>query len=62
MIYFIHHLICYLCLSFAVPVRLIWAAQAKDVELPCDITSPIASDSAKLILWFKDSTGIPLYR
>lgn len=45
-----------------VPVRLIWAAQSKDVELPCDVTSPIPNDSAKLVLWFKDSTGIPLYR
>ncbi|KAJ6639885.1 Hemicentin-2 [Pseudolycoriella hygida] len=44
-----------------VPVRLIWAALTKDVELPCDVTSPIPNDSAKLVLWFKDSTGIPLY-
>ncbi|KAG4079950.1 hypothetical protein HA402_006262 [Bradysia odoriphaga] len=46
---------------FKIPVRLIWAAQSKDVELPCDVTSPIPNDSAKLVLWFKDSTGIPLY-
>lgn len=50
------------CFPCAVPVRLVWAAETKDVELPCDITSPVAGDSAKLVLWFKDTTGIPLYR
>lgn len=45
-----------------VPVRVIWAVKGKDVDLPCDITTTIPGDYPKLILWFKDSVGIPLYR
>lgn len=46
----------------AVPVRVIWAVKGKDVDLPCDITTSVPGDYPKLILWFKDTTGIPLYR
>lgn len=45
-----------------VPVRVIWAVTGKDVDLPCDISTTIPGDYPKLILWFKDSVGIPLYR
>lgn len=45
-----------------VPVRVVWAVKNKDVDLPCDITTTVAGDYPKLILWFKDSVGIPLYR
>lgn len=45
-----------------VPVRVIWAVEGKDVDLPCDITTTTPGDYPKLILWFKDTTGIPLYR
>lgn len=45
-----------------VPVRVIWAVKGKDVDLPCDITTTTHGDYPKLILWFKDTTGIPLYR
>lgn len=48
----------------AVPARTIWAAPERDVDLPCDITTPASSssqDAVKLVLWFKDTTGIPLY-
>ncbi|KAI4495600.1 hypothetical protein M0802_008612 [Mischocyttarus mexicanus] len=44
-----------------VPVKLIWANEGDDVELPCDITPPTANDSISMILWFRDSGGIPLY-
>ncbi|XP_017035482.1 neural cell adhesion molecule 1-A isoform X5 [Drosophila kikkawai] len=44
-----------------IPARLVWAALGKTVELPCDLTPPTAQDSVKLLLWFKDTTGIPLY-
>ncbi|KAH8417802.1 hypothetical protein KR222_006040, partial [Zaprionus bogoriensis] len=44
-----------------VPARLVWAAPGKTVELPCDLTPPTPQDSVKLLLWFKDTTGIPLY-
>ncbi|KAI8044329.1 hypothetical protein M5D96_000483, partial [Drosophila gunungcola] len=43
------------------PARLVWAALGKTVELPCDLTPPTPQDSVKLLLWFKDTTGIPLY-
>lgn len=49
------------CLLFAVPARVIWAAPEKDVELPCDLTPPSLHDSVKLVLWFKDTEGIPMY-
>lgn len=48
--------------SLAVPARLVWAAPGKTVDLPCDLTPPTPQDSVKLLLWFKDTTGIPLYR
>ena len=47
--------------SFTVPARVIWAAPDRDVELPCDLTPPSLHDSVKLVLWFKDSEGIPMY-
>jgi len=51
----------HLFLPFSVPARVIWAAQDRDVELPCDLTPPSVHDSVKLVLWFKDSEGIPMY-
>lgn len=48
--------------TYIVPVRVIWAVKGKDVDLPCDITTSVPGDYPKLILWFKDTTGIPLYR
>ncbi|XP_030369687.1 nephrin [Scaptodrosophila lebanonensis] len=44
-----------------IPARLVWAALGKSVDLPCDLTPPTPQDSVKLLLWFKDTTGIPLY-
>uniref|UniRef100_A0A1B0GE06 Ig-like domain-containing protein n=1 Tax=Glossina morsitans morsitans TaxID=37546 RepID=A0A1B0GE06_GLOMM len=44
-----------------IPARLVWAAIGKSVDLPCDLTPPAPHDSVKLLLWFKDMTGIPLY-
>ncbi|XP_032668126.1 hemicentin-2 isoform X2 [Odontomachus brunneus] len=44
-----------------VPVRLVWAVEGENVELPCDITPPTPSDSINMVLWFKDEVGIPLY-
>lgn len=46
----------------SVPVRLIWATEGDNVELPCDITPPKSDDLVNMVLWFKDSVGIPLYR
>ncbi|XP_055324550.1 B-cell receptor CD22 [Sitodiplosis mosellana] len=44
-----------------IPVRVVWAVKGKDVDLPCDIATTVPGDYPKLILWFKDTTGIPLY-
>ncbi|KAH0955019.1 hypothetical protein HN011_004216 [Eciton burchellii] len=44
-----------------VPVRLVWATEGDNVELPCDITPPKPDDSVNMVLWFKDNVGIPLY-
>lgn len=33
----------------------------RDVELPCDLTPPTIHDNVKLVLWFKDTEGIPMY-
>nr|AEG77359.1 RT06290p [Drosophila melanogaster] len=44
-----------------IPARLVWAALGETVELPCDLTPPTSQDLVKLLLWFKDTTGIPLY-
>ncbi|KAG7204105.1 hypothetical protein KM043_001954 [Ampulex compressa] len=43
------------------PVRLVWAIEGDDVELPCDITPPTPTDSVSMVLWFKNYAGIPLY-
>lgn len=48
-------------LSFSVPARVVWAAPERDIELPCDLTPPMLHDSVKLVLWFKDTEGIPMY-
>ncbi|KAK0089900.1 hypothetical protein PV326_004334, partial [Microctonus aethiopoides] len=42
-------------------VRLVWAEEGDDVELPCDLTPPTPMDSVIMVLWFKDNIGIPLY-
>ncbi|XP_015837630.1 hemicentin-2 isoform X2 [Tribolium castaneum] len=43
------------------PAKVIWGVLGKDVELPCDITPPIPSDNFKMVFWFKDTDGMPLY-
>ncbi|XP_078033880.1 motor axon guidance molcule sidestep [Augochlora pura] len=43
------------------PLRLVWASEGEEVELPCDITPPTPNDTVNMVLWFKDSEGIPLY-
>lgn len=48
--------------SFLVPIRLVWATEGDNVDLPCDITPPTPEDSVNMVLWFKDNAGIPLYR
>lgn len=43
------------------PAKVIWAVEGDDVELPCDVTPPRPTDSVSMVLWFKDTAGIPLY-
>ncbi|KOC66691.1 Neural cell adhesion molecule 1, partial [Habropoda laboriosa] len=47
--------------ALTAPLKLVWASEGEDVELPCDITPPTPTDSVNMVLWFKDSAGIPLY-
>ncbi|XP_071869170.1 motor axon guidance molcule sidestep isoform X2 [Bombus fervidus] len=47
--------------ALTAPLRLVWGSEGKDVELPCDITPPTPTDSVNMVLWFKDTAGIPLY-
>lgn len=51
----------FLLFIFPVPARVVWAAPEKDIELPCDLQPPTPHDSVKLVLWFKDTEGIPMY-
>lgn len=46
----------------AVPAQVIWAQEGGDAQLPCDVEPSAPGDRINMILWFKDSTGIPLYR
>jgi len=48
--------------SVAVPAHVVWAVSGTDAELPCDVTPPSPKDRINMVLWFKDSSGIPLYR
>lgn len=43
------------------PAEVVWAVPGADVLLPCDISAP-EGDKVNMVLWFKDATGIPLYR
>ncbi|XP_026671052.1 hemicentin-2 isoform X2 [Ceratina calcarata] len=47
--------------ALTAPLKLVWGAEGEDVELPCDITPPTPNDSVSMVLWFKDTAGIPLY-
>lgn len=31
-------------------------------RLPCDVTSVVADDKVVLILWYRGTTGTPIYR
>ncbi|CAH0774686.1 unnamed protein product [Bemisia tabaci] len=39
------------------PAIVAWAVQGGEARLPCDVSG----DRVNMVLWFKDSTGIPLY-
>lgn len=51
-----------LTILFPVPAKVVWGVSGKDAELPCDVTPPVPSDSVTMVFWFKDGTGVPLYR
>ncbi|XP_062703212.1 uncharacterized protein LOC109406630 isoform X3 [Aedes albopictus] len=44
----------------SIPARTVWAAEGHLAELPCDITAQ-APDAVKVVLWFKDLIGVPIY-
>ncbi|XP_018318649.1 hemicentin-1 [Agrilus planipennis] len=43
------------------PAKVVWGVVGKDVELPCDLTTPTPKDTINMVFWFKDSAGVPLY-
>ncbi|XP_068894173.1 neural cell adhesion molecule 1 isoform X1 [Tenebrio molitor] len=43
------------------PAKVIWAVLGKEAELPCDVTPPVPNDNVKMVFWFKDTNGMPLY-
>ncbi|XP_026679831.1 neural cell adhesion molecule 2-like [Diaphorina citri] len=43
------------------PPVMVWALKGHNVELPCDVSLPTPEDKINMILWFKDTTGIPFY-
>uniref|UniRef100_A0A8D8YTR6 Hemicentin-2 n=1 Tax=Cacopsylla melanoneura TaxID=428564 RepID=A0A8D8YTR6_9HEMI len=43
------------------PPVMVWALKGHNVELPCDVSLPTPEDRINMILWFKDTTGIPFY-
>ncbi len=41
--------------------KVIWTELNGYATLPCEIDAP-PGDKVNMILWFKDQTGIPIYR
>nr|XP_022903613.1 nephrin isoform X2 [Onthophagus taurus] len=44
-----------------IPMKVIWGVPAKDVELPCDVTPPLPSDSVTMVFWYKDEGTMAMY-
>ncbi|XP_071526349.1 kin of IRRE-like protein 2, partial [Panulirus ornatus] len=41
--------------------RTVWATEGDVAQLPCNLTSPLPSDPALLVLWYKDGISKPIY-
>lgn len=44
------------------PAKIVWAVPGSNADLPCDITPALPGDNVTMIFWFKDNSGMPLYR
>ncbi|KAF7281767.1 hypothetical protein GWI33_004282 [Rhynchophorus ferrugineus] len=45
----------------SLPAKMVWAVPGHDAELPCDVTPAFPGDRVKMIFWYKDTIGMPLY-
>ncbi|XP_077297033.1 motor axon guidance molcule sidestep [Arctopsyche grandis] len=41
--------------------HVVWAATGGEAFLPCDASLPTTNDEVSMIMWFKDSVGMPFY-
>lgn len=55
---------CYLSLFVTVTVPLVPvdAVEGRTVKFPCDVSSDNPADKVYMVFWFKDDSGVPLYR
>ncbi|XP_064109770.1 LOW QUALITY PROTEIN: uncharacterized protein LOC135217712 [Macrobrachium nipponense] len=47
--------------DYIIPTRAVWSAVGGGAGLFCNLSSPIASDPALLVLWYKKGTHKPIY-
>eukprot|EP00102_Acyrthosiphon_pisum_P024101 XP_016661311.1 PREDICTED: uncharacterized protein LOC107884188 [Acyrthosiphon pisum] len=45
-----------------VPLVPVDAVEGRTVKFPCDVSSPNPADKVYMVFWFKDDSGVPLYR
>lgn len=51
-----------LFLTVTVPLVPVDAVEGRSVKFPCDVSSPNPADKVYMVFWFKDDSGVPLYR
>ena len=49
------------CVVLSVPALSVTVVQGTDALLPCDVNDR-RHDHVNMVLWFKDQSGVPLYR
>ena len=42
-------------------IKEVYGVVSGSANLPCNITSPVSGDSARLVLWYKDDSPQPVY-
>jgi len=52
----------YFYLTVTVPLVPVDAVEGRTVKFPCDVSSPNPADKVYMVFWFKDDSGVPLYR
>jgi len=48
--------------TVTVPLVPVDAVEGRTVKFPCDVSSPNPADKVYMVFWFKDDSGVPLYR